>query len=149
MRESTGIICALLCLGFVGCQSNPGAGFKVPSEEASRTNPLGNNSDSIDKGKLLYHSSDCAMCHGKDGNGRGVSAKDIRMNTHDWRDPHALKDFSDGDLFYILNKGKGQMPGYERRQTTEQSWRMVSYVRSLAIRGTSAEPQKESEQASK
>jgi hypothetical protein len=44
----------------------------------------------------------------------------------------SLKGFTDGDLFYILNKGKGKMPGYERKLDSQQSWLMIAFIHSLA-----------------
>jgi hypothetical protein len=54
----------------------------------------------------------------------------------DWRDPAALKDFSDGEIFYIVNNGTGQMSGEEGRVKPEQIWEMVNYIRSLAKNGS-------------
>jgi mono/diheme cytochrome c family protein len=83
------------------------------------------------EGKRLYDTSDCAICHGKDGDGKGVLAKDISMNTHDWHNASSLANFTDGELFYILKNGKGRMPGYDKKETPENMWQMIDYIRSL------------------
>jgi mono/diheme cytochrome c family protein len=88
--------------------------------------------DTIAAGKKAYDGTDCALCHGTAGDGKGALTRDMKYNTRDWRDPAALKNFSDGDLFYILNRGKGAMPGYVDRETPEHLWEMVTYLRSLA-----------------
>lgn len=52
----------------------------------------------------------CVMCHGKNGDGKGDVAADLKLKMRDESDPATLKDLSDGALFYILTKGKDQMP---------------------------------------
>jgi len=58
------------------------------------------------------------------------------MNLHNWRDPSVQAGFSDGELFYIIDQGKGtsrgRMPAYHDQETPEQIWHTVSYIRSLA-----------------
>jgi mono/diheme cytochrome c family protein len=133
MRKDTVAGCFLVCLFLAGCQAKaPQSEFKVPPEEASRQNPVTLTSESIAQGNESYLKSDCAVCHGKNGNGKGFMSGASHYDCRDWRDPASLKDFSDGDLFYILNKGKGKMPGYERKLDAQQGWLMIAFIRSLA-----------------
>ena len=123
----------LSCLFVAGCQPRaPQPEVKVPPEESSRQNPITLTADSIAKGDDNYLKSDCAVCHGKNGNGKGFMSGASHYECRDWRDPASLKDFSDGDLFYILNKGKGKMPGYERKLDAQQGWLMIAFIRSVA-----------------
>jgi mono/diheme cytochrome c family protein len=125
------LLCAFVCLGAAGCSKAP-ANFVIPPEEASRPNPLPMTPEVIAAGRKAYDGADCALCHGASGDGKGVLARDMKYNTRDWREPSALQNFSDGELFYILSKGKGAMPGYAHRDTREHLWQMVGYVRSFA-----------------
>jgi hypothetical protein len=50
----------------------------------------------------------------------------------DYTDPAALKDMSDGELFYVIKNGKGQMPSEGDRAKTDDLWNMVVLVRSFA-----------------
>jgi mono/diheme cytochrome c family protein len=125
------ILCALLCWGLIGCKAKSAAETKIPQEEVDRKNPIELNSASIAEGKRLYSATDCALCHGKDGDGKGVLAKDINMNLHDWRKPESLAHFTDGELSYLVLKGKGRMPAYEGKETPEQVWHIVDYLRSM------------------
>jgi mono/diheme cytochrome c family protein len=118
-------------LSLAGCQEKPRSEFKVPPEEASRENPVKPTALSIAEGNRNYLKSDCAVCHAKNGNGKGFMSGASRYNCRDWRDPSSLKDFTDGELFYIINKGKGNMRGYERRMNSQEVWLMVDYIRSL------------------
>lgn len=132
-------MCAIVSVAFFGCGTNRQSEFKIPAEAASQRNPFPATADSIAEGNELYRSAGCVICHGKNGDGKGVLAKDVSMNLHNWRDPSVQADFSDGELFYIMDKGKGtsrgRMPAYHDQETPEQIWHTVSYIRSLA--GTS------------
>jgi mono/diheme cytochrome c family protein len=128
-------LCALVCLGLAGCQGKPVAETRIPPEEIDRKNPVESNAASIAAGKQLYGDTDCALCHGKEGEGKGVLAKDVSMNVHDWRRPASLDKFTDGELSYLIANGKGKMPKYAGRETPEQIWQMVNYIRSIPVSG--------------
>lgn len=105
--------------------------FKIPPAEAKRENPAKADSASIAAGRRLFQTQ-CVMCHGRNGDGKGDLAEPMQLTMRDYRDADALKDFTDGELFYILTKGKGKMPGEEERMKPEQRWNMINYIRSLA-----------------
>ena len=107
---------------------------KVPPEAAKLPNPVKPTPASLAQGKKSY-GFDCAVCHGKDGDGKGDLAGDMKLNLADYRDPAALKDFTDGELFYIIKNGKGQMTGEGDRSKSDEIWNMVNYVRSFAKKG--------------
>ncbi len=50
----------------------------------------------------------------------------------DFRDPTALKGETDGTLYYIINKGKGEMEGEGARVKPDDTWNLVNYVRSFS-----------------
>ncbi len=130
--KTASIICILAACGLTGCQKNSSTDSKAPPpQQATLQNPMAGNPDAIVAGQKLYATSDCAICHGKDGDGKGVLAKDISMNTHDWRDAASLVNFTDRELFNILANGKGRMPGYGKKESSEQMWQLIDYIRSL------------------
>ncbi len=103
---------------------------KIPPEDAAKANPVKPTPESLAKGKKLY-GYDCAMCHGKDGDGKGDMASDIK-NVTDFTNPEALKNRTDGELFYITRNGKGDnMPPEGDRAKNDDIWNMVNYVRSF------------------
>jgi mono/diheme cytochrome c family protein len=132
------ILCALLCWGLIGCKTKSSAETKIPQEEVDRKNPVESNPASIAEGRRLYGATDCALCHGKDGDGKGVLAKDINMNLHDWRKPESLLHVTDGELSYLVLKGKGRMPAYDGKETPEQVWQIINYVRSMSASGNAS-----------
>jgi mono/diheme cytochrome c family protein len=114
------------------------AEFKIPPQEAQRQNPVKATPSSIAQGKRIY-SFDCAMCHGQDGDGKGDLAESMGLQLRDFRDPKALKDFTEGELFYIVSKGKGKMPSNEDRTKPEQRWDLVNFIRSLTKKAPATE----------
>ena len=112
-------------------QAAPAAEFKIPPEDAKKTNPLKNDAGAVADGKKLF-SSQCILCHGKDGDGKGELVAEMKLNMHDYHDAAALKGMTDGELYYILSKGKGDMPGEDDRLTETQRWHLIMYIRSLA-----------------
>ena len=111
-------------------QSAPPPENKVPPEAAAKTNPVKPSEESLAKGKKMY-GLDCAMCHGKDGDGKGDMASDIK-NVTDFTNPSSLKGKTDGELFYVIRNGKGDMPPEGDRAKDDDIWNMVNYVKSMA-----------------
>jgi mono/diheme cytochrome c family protein len=104
--------------------------YKIPPEDAAKVNPVRPTTESLAKGKKLY-GFDCAMCHGEKGDGKGDMASDMK-NVTDFTKPDALKNRTDGELFYAIRNGKGDMPPEGDRAKNDDIWNMVNYVRSLA-----------------
>jgi mono/diheme cytochrome c family protein len=111
-------------------------------EDQNRKNPVGASPSSIAEGKRWY-ATECSMCHGKEGDGKGDVAQDMKLNLRDWRDSNGLQSLTDGELFQIISKGKGQMTGEEARMKPEQTWNLVNYVRSLAKKESPPKPKEE------
>lgn len=109
----------------------PSASNPVPVEAARQANPVKATPESIAAGKKWY-GYDCAMCHGKDGTGKGDVGSEMKLKVSDLSDPASLKDRTDGELFYIIKNGEGEMPPEGDRLKSNELWNLVNYVRSLA-----------------
>jgi mono/diheme cytochrome c family protein len=103
---------------------------KPASDAAKKENPTKPSPASIASGKKKY-GQDCAMCHGKEGAGDGDLAEDMHLKLRDLRDPEALNNLTDGDIYSIINNGKGKMMGEEGRLKPDEIWDVVNFVRSL------------------
>jgi len=79
-----------------------------------------------------YYGYDCAMCHGNNGDGKGEVALSEKFKIGDFTDPTTLKGRTDGELFYIIKNGRGQMPPEGDRVKPTELWNMVNYIRSLS-----------------
>lgn len=112
-------------------QAAPPAQSTIPADAAQLVNPVKPTPESQAHAKKVY-GYDCAMCHGTNGNGKGDVVADLKLSLKDYTDPAALKDLSDGELFYIIKNGKGKMPGEGDRTTPDDLWNMVILVRSFS-----------------
>jgi mono/diheme cytochrome c family protein len=115
------------------------AEFKIPPEASKLANPVKPTPASLAQGKKVYD-LDCAVCHGQEGDGKGDLAADMKTKLADYRDASALKDFTDGDLFYIIKNGKGEMPSEGDRAKPDSIWNLVNYIRSFAKKDSSPKP---------
>ncbi|HTQ84852.1 MAG TPA: cytochrome c [Candidatus Solibacter sp.] len=114
-------------------------GYSIPAEDAQRANPVKPSESSLAAGAKFY-SSQCAMCHGKNGDGKGDLAQQMELKIPDYRNPDSLAKFTDGELFYILTKGMGKMPAEGDRTPDEKKWNVINYLRSLSKPGEGEKP---------
>jgi copper transport protein len=96
---------------------------------AATPNPVGLSSASVEAGRQLY-GADCEACHGADGNGAGATITDSSL------DPPSLTrgevdTYTDGDLFWWIRHGDGQMPPAPYDLSDIDIWNIVNYVRTL------------------
>ena len=140
MRHLAAITCLLLLVVFVGISQEqekkepappPAAPATIPDEAAKRENPVKPTESSIAEGKKLF-GYQCTMCHGEKGDGKGELVETMNLKTKDWTNAESLKDFTDGAMFYVIDKGKGHMPSQEGRMSATQKWNLINYIRSLA-----------------
>jgi mono/diheme cytochrome c family protein len=125
------VLPALLFFGPPPQQPAPSpAPAAIPAEAAHMVNPVKPTPESQAHAKKMY-GYDCAMCHGANGNGKG-DIPDLKPAPRDYTDSAALKDLTDGELFYIIKNGKGQMPPEGDRGKPDDIWNMVILIRSFA-----------------
>jgi len=82
--------------------------------------------------KIPLEAVNQVICHGEDGGGAGDLAKSMKAKMVNLRDPAALKGRTDGEIYYIINHGMGEMEGEGPRVKPEDTWNLVNYVRSLS-----------------
>lgn len=75
-------------------------------------------------------SKNCATCHGKDGRANTFKSKH-HVHARNLTDPKWQADASDERIFNVISNGKGKMPSFKRKLTTEQITSLVAYVRGL------------------
>lgn len=118
--------------------------FKVTPEEAARKNPIKYTTLSVERGAKLYRTQ-CAMCHGEKGDGKGEMVEEMKITPTDFTKPETLKDRSDGALYAIIGAGSEVMPSQGTRMTDTHKWNLINYLRSLSgkapERATGKEPE--------
>ena len=100
----------------------------IPVDAAKAENPVKPGPESLARAKKWW-TLDCVMCHGKEGDGKGETARDMKLTIGDFTDPNTLKNRTDGELFYVIRKGKGEMPPEGDRAKDDDIWNMVNYIR--------------------
>jgi mono/diheme cytochrome c family protein len=125
--------------------SVPSADSKIPPEEAAKKNPIKVTPEGLAEARKLY-GYDCAMCHGKTGDGKGDLADSMKLQLKDWRDADSIANMSDGEIFYVISNGKGKMIGGEADRSSEKvRWNLVNLVRSFAKKGGAEKPAAEAD----
>lgn len=72
----------------------------------------------------------CAPCHGKVGDGKGITTKYAMVavaNFHDQR----LIEMTDGEIFNTITHGKNLMGPYGPNIDVEDRWAIIAYLRTL------------------
>ncbi len=111
------------------------AAAAIPADAKDKVNPVKSTPEGLTSVTKLY-GYHCAMCHGKEGDGKGDLASDMKLELHDWRDASTISKMTDGELFYIITNGKGKMTGGEGDRTKEEiRWNLVNLVRSFGNKG--------------
>ena len=104
----------------------------APAGEKQKKNPVPANESSLAAGQKVYLKR-CAACHGKTGNGDGPDAADLGIHPAKLSDP-AVRQQTDGELFWKVTVGKKPMPGYSTRLSATDRWNVINYLRTLGRR---------------
>ena len=81
----------------------------------------------------------CAPCHGKVGDGKGITTKYNMVavaNFHDLR----LVSMADGEIFNTITHGKNLMGSYGANVEIEDRWAIIAYIRALQESARKAAP---------
>jgi mono/diheme cytochrome c family protein len=116
---------------------------QMTPDDVAKKNPIPPTPEGLAEARKLfgYH---CAMCHGKDGDGKGDLALEMKLDLHDWHDASSIEKMTDGELFWIISNGKGKMLGGEGDRTTEKvRWNLVNLVRSFGKKSAGDKPKTE------
>jgi mono/diheme cytochrome c family protein len=152
MRKASWILCVLVIAGVsvvfqrqgtaLEKPQNPAAvadDYKITPADMEKKNRVAPTAEGLAAARKVF-GYDCAMCHGAKGDGSGDVADSMKLKMNNWGDPAALAGKTDGELFYIVDKGKGKMSGEGDRLNETMRWNLVNYVRSLAKKGTPSKP---------
>ncbi len=105
--------------------------FVITPEQAAKKNPLRYSEISVQRGKKIF-ATQCSMCHGEKGDGKGEMVEEMKINPPDFTKPETLSKRTDGELFTIIQSGSSTMPGQGERMREVHKWQVVNYLRSLS-----------------
>jgi len=78
-------------------------------------------------GQKLYRDY-CALCHGEQGDGRGIAASSMGRKLNDFGSSAFWSDRSDSKLIQVILKGQGRMPA--QPVSPEEAKAIVEYMKS-------------------
>jgi mono/diheme cytochrome c family protein len=113
--------------------------YKISQADIDKKNPVKPSPEGLAAARKTY-AYDCAMCHGPKGDGKGEIVESMKLTMHDWRDAASLEGKTDGEIFYIITKGKGKMIGEGDRLPETMRWNMVNLVRSYSKKDAGDKP---------
>jgi cytochrome c5 len=131
------ILFAGLLVSWAGlcAQDNPKADdYKISEADIARVNPVKSSPEGLAEARKVF-GYDCEMCHGAKGDGKGEVVESMKLTMRDWRDPATLAKVTDGEIFYIITKGKGKMMAEGDRVPEKLRWNLVNLVRVMAAKG--------------
>lgn len=90
------------------------------------------NPPSAASGKKLY-ATHCVACHGDEGKGDGVAARQLERRPADFTDVQFMRRETPADFFLVISLGRrgASMPSWKDSLSVQERWDLVSYVWSL------------------
>ena len=110
---------------------------KAPDEYYTRVNPLASTSVNPITAEPIFQgeagTANCAICHGKKGDGRGILASQYDPPPRNFSCAKTINGVPDGQLFWIIRFGSPgtAMPPHAALKD-EAIWQQVLYLRQLA-----------------
>ncbi|MBI4180589.1 MAG: c-type cytochrome [Chloroflexi bacterium] len=96
-------------------------------------NPYPGDVAAVARGKTLYLSQGCSVCHGEKGKGDGTEAASLPTRLPDFTSRDQMITRADPDLFWAIVRGreKTKMPAFGKQLSENKIWDLVNYLRSL------------------
>ncbi len=91
--------------------------------------PAKDRAASAERGKKIY-AAQCARCHGASGKGDGEDGMYYTTKPANFSDAAFAKE-SDGEVFYKITKGRGDMPAFATSLKDLERWDSVNFLRTL------------------
>ena len=108
-------------------QSAAQQGWDVPADKKAKNSYIKFDGASAKEGEAIY-TKNCLSCHGNPT--KGNSMKSLKPVPPDLSGAKTQK-LTDGELFYILNTGRGLMPSFSNVLSESDRWKAISYIRSF------------------
>ncbi len=130
-------LCCIVVVITIGILANNGLAHKsmdpdmwmAHEQEAHRVNPIQADQKSVARGRDSYLRN-CSSCHGE--NAEGLDAQIVGLEKSPPNLKERIKMHPDGDFFWKIQKGRGDMPSFRDDLTDEQTWEVINYIRSEA-----------------
>ncbi len=100
--------------------------WTAPTEAAARKNPVPADSASALRGEKLFVAN-CASCHGEDAKGLAADKAGLQEAPPDLA--QRLNHHTDGDFFWKIEQGRGEMPSFADILQQEQIWDIINFIK--------------------
>lgn len=127
MKNSIQIFSILLILLLVGSGLFAQEEWLVPEAQKAKLSKFEFDEQSRQAGDVLYQTN-CKSCHGDPGQANYLTT--LTPTPTDPAGEHFQSNL-DGELYYKIRTGKGQMPSFRMVLTPNQIWQLIAYLRSF------------------
>ncbi len=105
----------------------------APRSFLELNNPLEQNPENIEQGRLLYQQNaepSCVLCHGSGGDGLGQMGAALVPPPRNFTCAETMDSVSDGQIFWIIKNGSEGtgMPAFGNF-SEESIWQIILYIR--------------------
>ena len=106
----------------------------APQSYLDMKNPVKDTKAVVENGGKIYEKK-CKKCHGEKGDGKGSAAGTLDIKPVAFSAPGFLKGKSDGQLFFITDKGSPDTdmddfgPGSSSNLSADDMWSVIAYIR--------------------
>jgi len=122
MKYITGVIlCLVLLPSFAGAQD-----WVVPEDRRGRLSTFPFTDETRKEGEKLY-TVNCHSCHGDPGRNNYIALQPPPGDPATDKIQHN----TDGEIFHKVSTGRGQMPSFRSVLSTDEIWKVISYLRSF------------------
>ena len=83
----------------------------------------------FEPGGETFYMNYCSGCHGKKGNGRGITTRVKKLNTPNFTQPSYWHDKSDEYLLSVIKNGRDKMPAFEKFIMEPDRLDVLAYVK--------------------
>lgn len=106
----------------------------TPQTLLHRPNPVAPSPEALTRASDVYDSN-CTICHGATGDGRGPASRSLRPRPMAFSDAELMATVSDGELFFAILRGSHgtTMPAFGDRFEEMEIWEIVAYLRELSF----------------
>lgn len=104
-------------------------GWKAPLDASGVKNPISFTEMSQQNGKEIFLDN-CSSCHGYDTKGLSKEKTGLRMDTPNLI--KRLKNHTEGDFFWKIQTGRGQMPSFKEDLSDTEIWDTINFIRGLS-----------------
>ena len=101
-------------------------------EARALTSPLPRSLEIVEQGKALYDGKGgCFNCHGKDGDGNGPLAVQLKPSPRNFQHHGFWRHRTEGEIFWVIKNGSAgtSMVGFGGQLTDKEIWALIQYIR--------------------